>query len=173
MKRITKSICVLVLVVVTPFAAIMMLPDNYIRCGAESIALHIFNRKLSIGSLALKRTLNPVLVLSDITLDNVDSTSELSLVKARKLQVSISLPEIIKGHLHVIDLAIDDLDVHVQTDSKGQGSWMESGITLPIPTHRPSLVERLSNALRQGIRLPSFPRTHIDSVVARIFTSTM
>lgn len=87
----------------------------------------VTGRELTVrGGADLKFSLEPKLVLKDVSLANAPWGTAPALVSAQRLELQIALIPLLSRRFEVIELALVDPVIALETDSTGRGNW-ESG----------------------------------------------
>ena len=79
------------------------------------------------GEINLAIGFAPSLVVTDVTFANVAWGSQPQMIKIRKLEAQVRLIPLLFKNMELKHLGLADVDVLLETDSKGQGNWDFAG----------------------------------------------
>ena len=98
-------------------------------------------RELAFGGpLELKLSLEPRLVASDVSLANAPWGQAPQMIKAKRLEVQVALLPLLSRRFQVVELALIEPVIALETDAQGHGNWDIGGpVTAAAPT--PSAAE--------------------------------
>ena len=119
-------------------------------------------RKLTIaGDLKISIFPMPALIATDVSLANADWGSRPEMAKLGELSAVVEvLPLIFGGNIHIARLTLKDVDLLLETDSKGRGNW-EFGVLGPAMPNKPA--EAAPESAR-AFELPSFERILLQNI---------
>ncbi|HVI52696.1 MAG TPA: AsmA family protein [Candidatus Sulfotelmatobacter sp.] len=81
-------------------------------------------RDLTInGRLSLRLSLNPALVARDVVLSNAAWDKDRPLLRAGRLEANIGLVALLGRRVNIRRLAVEDADLLLENNAKGQGNW--------------------------------------------------
>jgi len=129
LKKVLVGLAALVLVVVgavitlAVVAVFVVDPNDY----SDEIAQELESatgRKVTFGGpIEFSLSLNPALVVSDVSFANATWGSRSDMASIKKLSLEVALMPLLNGVLHVQKLKIDGADVLLETDKDGAGNW--------------------------------------------------
>jgi uncharacterized protein involved in outer membrane biogenesis len=80
-------------------------------------------RELTMGTIALKRSLTPTLTLNDVSLANAPWGKEPALVAAREVEIDVALLPLMQRQLEVGRIVLVEPAIALETDGRGRGNW--------------------------------------------------
>ncbi len=90
-------------------------------------------RDLSVGAIDLKLSLEPRLVIQDVTLSNPSWAKSPQLLTAKRVEVEFALLPLLHRDFQVRSLALIEPRIALETDAKGAGSWDVGGAIANTP----------------------------------------
>lgn len=127
-KRLTMTILVIAVTLAVILAAgvlfLVTLDVNRYKGTIEAAVSDATGRRLTIeGALSLKVSFTPTLSARHATLANAPWGKQPSLIDIGWVEGRINLLSLLKGHLEVLAIQLNDVDVNLETDENGQGNW--------------------------------------------------
>ena len=110
-------------------------------------------RELTIaGPIDLKLSLEPRIVVSDVSLGNAPWGSAPQMVRARRVEAHVALLPLISRRFEVVELALVEPVIALETDAQGRGNWV-FGATPAAPVSQPAgaAAEALAGAGAFGV----------------------
>ena len=126
MKRWLKAFGIFSSAVVIIVATILLLPDRLYQRAAESVTHLLTDRELHIGTLSIKRGLQTVVEMSDISFSNAEWSDQSSMIKVKKLTVSLNLRTLILRIVEISSLSLNGLKLHLERNAQDQSNWQLS-----------------------------------------------
>ena len=81
-------------------------------------------RELTIaGPVELKLSLEPKVVISDVSFSNAPWGKAKDMLRARKIEARVALLPLIRRRFDVVELALDHPVIALETDAQGHGNW--------------------------------------------------
>ena len=94
-------------------------------------------RDLTIaGAIDMSLSLEPKIVVQDVTLGNAPWGKAPALLHARRVEARVALLPLLSKRFEVVELVLDDPVIALETDAQGRGNW-EFGDAAPIPAGAP------------------------------------
>jgi AsmA family protein len=95
-------------------------------------------RDLAInGPIDLKVSLEPRIVVSDVSLGNAPWGKAPDMVHARRVEVRVALLPLMSRRFEVVELALVEPVIALETDAQGRGNW-DFGLTPAAPVSQPA-----------------------------------
>jgi len=133
-KILAGAAAIVVVVLIGAAIAISTVDVNTLIEPVKARVKDVTGRELTVrGGADLKFSLEPKLVLQDVSIANAPWGAALALVSARRLELQIALLPLLSRRFDVIELALVDPVIALETDSAGRGNW-ELGRAQPAPT---------------------------------------
>ncbi|MCG8507735.1 MAG: AsmA family protein [Rhodospirillales bacterium] len=136
-------------------------------------------RQLDIqGNLDLDISLNPRLVLSDVSLANADWGSQPEMLRVSRLEAAVDLVPLLSGEARITHIRVSGLNLLLETDAQGAGNWVikkaasqtaeskKSTETPFVPVLSEILLEDLTVVYRDGKNGETY-QGQIDNLTAR------
>ena len=76
------------------------------------------------GPVDLRLSLQPKVVLNDVTLGNAAWGTSSDLLRARQLSVQFALLPLLERRYELVELALTEPAISLETDAKGRGNWV-------------------------------------------------
>jgi AsmA protein len=113
------------LVIVLLVGSVVLLSNlHWLRGPLERAASARLDRAVAIGDLQLRWSGQPVLVLNGVELGNLRGGSEARMARAASMELTLSLLNLLRGHLVVPKLAMNDVDVLLEQLPDGRRNWV-------------------------------------------------
>src|SRR6266513_1194566 len=81
-------------------------------------------RDLTInGPIDLKLSLEPKILLADVTFSNAAGSKVADMVRAKRVEVQVALLPLLSRRFEVVELTLTDPVIVLETDSKGRANW--------------------------------------------------
>src|SRR5258706_3360075 len=95
-------------------------------------------RELTInGPIDLKLSLEPRIVVSDVSLGNAPWGKTPDMVHARRVEARVALLPLMSRRFEVVELALVEPVIALETDAQGRGNW-DLGATPTTPVSAPA-----------------------------------
>jgi AsmA family protein len=95
-------------------------------------------RELTIaGPIDLKLSLEPRIVVSDVSLGNAPWGKAPDMVRARRVEARVALLPLMSRRFEVVELALVEPVIALETDAQGRGNW-DFGATPAAPVSQPA-----------------------------------
>ena len=130
------------------------IPVDFLDSRLEALASRLLNRPVTIhGPVKIKPSLQPRLDLGGLVIGNPQGwpQDEKQLLRVERSHAQISLTDLFKGRLRIIDLAFGDAYIQLVRRADGSGNYRFSDINMPERTgasdpdgHELSGLDRLS-----------------------------
>ena len=113
-------------VLVALLAALVVVLANvqWLRGPLERTVSASLKRDFTVTSLHLSWRNGPLLVLDDVALGNVPGGSEARMARVKSMQITLSLLDLLRGHIVVPKVALDDVDVLLEALNDGRQNWV-------------------------------------------------
>ncbi|HEY3177958.1 MAG TPA: AsmA family protein [Casimicrobiaceae bacterium] len=97
-------------------------------------------RDLAInGPIDLKLSLEPKIVLTDVTFSNAAGSKIAEMVRAKRVQVQVALLPLLSRRFEVVELTLTDPVIVLETDAQGRANWdFGSSSTVATATSAPA-----------------------------------
>src|SRR5438067_10025405 len=96
-------------------------------------------RDLAInGAIDLKPSLEPKVVLNDVTFSNAAGSKVADMVRAKRVELQVALLPLLSRRFEVVELTLTDPVIVLETDAKGRANW-EFGSPSSISSATPAL----------------------------------
>jgi uncharacterized protein involved in outer membrane biogenesis len=89
------------------------------------------------GPIDLKVSLEPRIVVSDVSLGNAPWGKAPDMVHARRVEVRVALLPLMSRRFEVVELALFEPVIALETDAQGRGNW-DFGLTPATPVSQPA-----------------------------------
>src|SRR5262249_17424813 len=100
-----------VLLGVLLIAAGVVLPNpQWVRAPLERFVSAQLHRELKLGDLRFSWNGQPTLVLTDVVLGNLPGGSEPQMARIRSMEMTLSLPNLLRGHIVIPKVGMGDID---------------------------------------------------------------
>lgn len=125
MKIILWTLLILVLVVIIGgFIFIKTFDLNKYKSYAEKVVYEQTGRQLSLnGDAGLKISLIPTVALNDVALSNADWAKEPEMIKAKTVEVSLSVLPLLKKEIVIDTVNLVNPEVYLSVNKDGKGNW--------------------------------------------------
>ena len=81
-------------------------------------------RDLTInGPIGLKLSLEPKILLADVTLSNAAGSKVADMVRAKRVEVQVALLPLLSRRFEVVELTLTDPVIVLETDAQGRANW--------------------------------------------------
>src|SRR5436190_8648609 len=81
-------------------------------------------RDLAInGPIGLKLSLEPKIVLADVTFGNASGSKIAEMVRAKRVDVQVALLPLLSRRFEVVELTLTDPVIVLETDAQGRANW--------------------------------------------------
>jgi len=101
-------------------------PNDY-RDMFESTLQSATGRDVTIGRIAFAVSLNPTIVLENVTLANAEWGSRPRMVAAERVEVQLALLPLARGELRGRRFVLHGADILLETNAHGRGNWQLAG----------------------------------------------
>ena len=89
-------------------------------------------RELAIkGKLDLGISLVPSLVMNDVTFANAKWASSPNMLSLKRLEAGLELMPLLQGDIRLTQIVLIEPNINLETNAKGQGSWVFEDATKP------------------------------------------
>jgi len=127
-KRLTAIFLVIASTIAALLAAgglfLYTLDVNRYKGAIETAVSDATGRRLTIeGALSLRVSFTPILSVRQASLANAPWGKQPSLIDIGWVEARINLLPLLMGHLEVLAIQLDDVDVNLETDGNGRGNW--------------------------------------------------
>ncbi|MEP7329733.1 MAG: AsmA family protein, partial [Betaproteobacteria bacterium] len=123
-KILAGAVALVVVVLIGAAITIATVDVNTLIGPVKARVLALTGRDLTVnGEANLTFSLEPKLVLRDVTLANAPWGTAPSLLSAKRLELQIALMPLLSRKFEVIELALIDPVIALETDSAGHGNW--------------------------------------------------
>ena len=123
-KRLLAGIVIGGALLAAVVAAAVAMAPGWLRGTIERVAGQALGRELKIaGAFDVSLSLTPTLSAADITLANARRGSDPSMVRARRIELSVDLVSLWSGPVRVPDLALEDVRVLLERGGDGLANW--------------------------------------------------
>lgn len=129
MKKLLKGvfwtiILLLLIVFVGGFVFIKTFDLNKYKSYVESIVYEQTGRKLLLaGDAGLKISLMPTVVLNDVTFDNAPWAAEPKMVKAKSVEVAVSVMPLLHKEVVIDTVNLIEPEVYLAINAAGEANW--------------------------------------------------
>ena len=97
-------------------------------------------RDLAInGAIDLKLSLEPKIVLADVTFSNAAGSKVADMVRAKRVDVQVALLPLLSRRFEVVELTLTDPVIALETDAQGRANW-DFGPPSSTPSATPTTV---------------------------------
>lgn len=140
MGKIIKILVVLGLVVIVALAGIIFTTDiNQYKDQIVQVVKDNTGRDFEIsGDLKLAPSLIPTVAVEGVSLGNASWAKEKNMLSVTKFEAQIALMPLLKKNIQVIKFILIEPNIHLETNSKGEGNWVLAG---PAPKEKESTAE--------------------------------
>ena len=122
------GVLVIVFLIAGVYMYLNMYDYNKLKPRVAQIVEDATGRKLHLdGEINLAVGLLPSLVVTDVTLANAAWGSQPQMLKIKKLEVQVRLLPLLFKNVELKHIGLADVDVLLETNSKGQENWNFSG----------------------------------------------
>src|SRR5204862_7612452 len=91
-------------------------------------------RDLAInGAIDLKLSLEPKVVLNDVTFSNAAGSKVADMARAKRVESQVALLPLLSRRFEVVELMLSDRAIVLETDAQGRANW-QFGSASPIST---------------------------------------
>ncbi len=133
-KILAGAAALVVVVLVGVAIAISTVDVNTLIGPVKARVKAVTGRELTVrGGADLKFSLEPRLVLKDVSIANAPWGTAPALATAQRLELQIALLPLLSRRFEVIELALVDPAITLETDSAGRGNWELGKSELPAP----------------------------------------
>jgi AsmA family protein len=94
-------------------------------------------REIKIGDIKLSLSLNPAIVVSDVSFANATWGSRPEMVTAKRIEASTQLLPLLQGNIQIAGLKLVDADITLEVNKDGKANWEFD--TPPSDTPPPAL----------------------------------
>src|SRR5438309_6483147 len=95
-------------------------------------------RELAIdGPIDLKLSLEPKIVLADVTFGNAAGSKIADMVRAKRVEVQVALLPLLSRRFEVVELILTDPVIVLETDAQGRANW-DFGSSPTVATATPA-----------------------------------
>lgn len=125
MKIIKYSLLALLVILASGIYYLATLDLNQYKDEMVTQARQATGRELRIdGDLRFALSLLPTIAVERVRLANAAWASQVDLLKVGRFEARVSLLPLLSGRVHVSSLALQDLDLALETDKSGMGNWV-------------------------------------------------
>src|SRR5204863_4094027 len=89
------------------------------------------------GAIDLKLSLEPKVVLNDVTFSNAAGSKVADMVRAKRVELQVALLPLLSRRFEVVELKLSDPVIVLETDAQGRANW-QFGSASPISTATPT-----------------------------------
>ncbi|MGA7277829.1 MAG: AsmA family protein [Desulfocapsaceae bacterium] len=153
-RAVVGLMLMLTLAIVILLFSGVSIPVDFLDSRLEALASRLLNRPVTIhGPVKIKPSLQPRLDLGGLVIGNPQGwpQDEKQLLRVERSHAQISLTDLFKGRLRIIDLAFGDAHIQLVRRADGSGNYRFSDINMPERTgasdpdgHELSGLDRLS-----------------------------
>lgn len=112
-------------VMVLAIALLVLLANPaWLRGPLERFVAAQLHRELGIGELHLRWNGQPTLVLNDVVLGNLAGASEPQMARVRSMEMTLSLLDLLRGHVVIPKVGMTDLDLLLERLPDGRKNWV-------------------------------------------------
>ena len=123
-KLILTLLIGLLLLAAIAVTALFLVNPAVFRSQLETGAAAAFGRQVQFGgTIGLKPSLRPRIVIEDITIGNTDWTSGPYLAKAEKLNVQVALLPLLRGKLRVLEVSFKGVELFLEQGPDGTDNY--------------------------------------------------
>lgn len=131
MRIVGRLLLLIVAVLVVAIVGLSFVDLGRFAPQIEAAAKQATGRDLRIGGpLHVGISLEPELVAEKVSFANAGWGSRPEMVKADRLALKIAVLPLLKGQVALKEVALENADVYVETDARGNGNW-EFGTAKP------------------------------------------
>jgi uncharacterized protein involved in outer membrane biogenesis len=113
----------LVLVLVAGMGVYLFVTSDSLRARIENHLDAQSGRKSKIGQLSIAWGWSPVFRLDDVTLSNADWGKAPHMFEARRIELQLALWPLLRGHIVLPFLRLDDPRIFVERNDRDQSNW--------------------------------------------------
>lgn len=128
MGKLIKVLVVLAIVVVAAIAGVILTTDiNQYKPQIVQAVKDNTGRNFEInGDLKLAASLVPTVAIEGVTLGNASWAKDKNMLSVSKFEAQVALMPLLKKNIQVVRLVLIEPNIHLETNSKGQGNWVFS-----------------------------------------------
>ncbi|SCA55261.1 conserved hypothetical protein [Candidatus Terasakiella magnetica] len=168
LKLIIGGVVVLFVGVIIAGVAILKSTDfNQYKGEITKQAKAATGRDLIIaGDLQLDISLSPKVRVDGVSLSNASWGSRAEMVKLKSFAAEMKLLPLLFGDIHIVELALIEPDILLETDKKGQGNWVmgtakeaekseeesSEGGSAPLPAVNSVRIEKARFTYKDGVK---------------------
>lgn len=142
---IAAGITVLVLLAVA--IAVATVDPRALVAPVQARIKAMTGRELDIaGPVELKLSLEPSIVLGDVSFANAPWGRAKEMVRAKRLEARVALLPLIRRHFEVVELVLEEPVIALETDLQGRGNW-EFGTAAGAAAKAPSAAADAAGAM--------------------------
>jgi len=114
-----------ILVLILLLIAVTLLLSNlqWLRDPLQRTVSASLHREFSVGDVHLRWNWQPILELNDVVVGNVPGGSEPRMASIRAVEVTLSLPDLLRGRIYLPRVAVSDVDVLLERLQDGRQNW--------------------------------------------------
>src|SRR6266550_4350272 len=107
-------------------------------------------RDLTInGPIGLKLSLEPKILLADVTFTNAAGSKVADMVRAKRVEVRVALLPLLSRRFEVVELTLTDPVIVLETDARGRANW-DFGSPSSVATTTRAIIDHLAVHARRG-----------------------
>ncbi len=140
-RAAVAMVLMLSLVIIVLLFSGIALPVNFLDSRLEALASQLLNRPVTIqGPLKIRPSLEPRLDLGGLVIGNPPGwpQDDKQLLSVERSHAQISLPDLFKGRVRILDLAFGDAQVHLVKRTDASANYHFSDIAKPGKTGGPA-----------------------------------
>lgn len=123
--------------------ALLLSNPQWLRGPLERAVSASLNRAFTVSDLQLHWSGAPTLVLNDVVLGNLPGSSEPRMARVAAMELTLSLPNLLRGHIVLPKVVMKDADVLLEHLEDGRQNWV-------VGNETKSKEERPRSRLRLG-----------------------
>jgi len=126
------------------------------------------------GPLELKLSLEPRLVASDVSFGNAPWGQAPQMIRAKRLEVQVALLPLLSRRFQVVELALIEPVIALETDAQGHGNWDVGGqATATAPTPSAAEVAGAGAVAFANVAIEGGTLTYRDGVTGKVTNVTI
>ncbi|HET7524604.1 MAG TPA: AsmA family protein, partial [Burkholderiaceae bacterium] len=117
---------VTIVVLMALLAGFVVLASNvqWLRGPFERTVSASLKREFTTRAMRLSWSNGPILTLDDVVLSNITGGSEPQMARVKSMQITLSLLELLRGHIVLPEVTLDGADVLLEELQDGRQNWV-------------------------------------------------
>lgn len=117
-------VCLFLVVIIGGYIALTQIDFNRYKGMVEASAFNATGRKLSLGSIQVKPSFNPIIEIKDVSFANASWANNPVMVKAESIDLGVAVLPLLKKSFVIDTFQINNAEVNLEEGADGTANWV-------------------------------------------------